>query len=104
VVEQYLRVAFCSLNYLSQSKKSSIILFSALVGMGACLLWTAEGLYATRVSRAVDAYRDSSQQQKHNQQQEPGTTSTQWEKQHEDKYFIKYHNANMTVVISILLF
>eukprot|EP00466_Bigelowiella_natans_P004834 jgi/Bigna1/88075/estExt_fgenesh1_pg.C_270205 len=50
---------------------------SALVGMGACLLWTAEGLYATRVSRAVDAYRDSSQQQKHNQQQEPGTTSTQ---------------------------
>jgi len=72
--------------------------------MGACLLWTAEGLYATRVSRAVDAYRDSSQQQKHNQQQEPGTTSTQWEKQHEDKYFIKYHNANMTVVISILLF
>jgi len=50
---------------------------SALLGMGACLLWTAEGLYATRVSKAVDAYRDSSQHQKHNQRQESGTTSTQ---------------------------
>ncbi|GAB5367869.1 hypothetical protein AAMO2058_001268900 [Amorphochlora amoebiformis] len=35
---------------------------SALLGMGACLLWTAEGSYATRVSQSVDAYvrlRDS---------------------------------------------